>query len=231
VSTGPTGGKRNRADDSGESDGAEMLSESSETATASDAPPASSTRVPARAREKSAWPQRRKVGSLLHMWERLEVVQRMLASAMPPSKVTAVLMAEHGLERHDAEHYQAVVRARWRQNASREDGEQEFLRLKAIVQQAVEDAATRKVTVRTGSDPDTKEPIYEIVEQPDSKAVIAGAALWARMIGRLDPPQPGGGALPANGETPAASSEVQVVDRQDMHETLRAMRAKASGGG
>lgn len=221
MSTGPTGGKRSMSDDSGDerASGEDVLQ-------ANDA----ATRVPARAREKSAWPQRRKVGSLLHEWERLEVVQRMLASGMPPSTVTTTLMSTHGLQRHDAEHYQAVVRARWRQNASREDGEQEFLRLKAIVQQAIQDAASRKVPVRTGSDPDTKEPIYEIVEQPDSKAVIAGAALWARMIGRLDPPQPGG-ALPANGETPAAGSEVQVVDRQDMHETLRAMRAKASGGG
>lgn len=185
-------------------------------------------RVPARARE--AWPQRRKVGEALQAWQLLEVTQRLLASGMPPSTVTATLMTEHAVEQETAEHYQAVVRARWKQNAELEDGEQEFLRLKAIVQQAIADASTRKITVRTGSDPDTKEPIYEVVEQPDSKAVIAGAALWARMIGRLDPPQPAGGALPP-GETPASDGAVQVVDRSDLNATLRARRATPTGGG
>lgn len=183
------------------------------------------TAIGSRAPARPVWPQRRKVASTLHIWERLEVVQRMLARNMAPSTITTTLMADYGVERHEAEHYQAVVRARWKRNADSEDSEQEFLRLKAVVAQAIEDAARRKVTVRIGSDDDG--PIYEVVEQPDSKAVIAGAALWARMIGRLDPPErTPPGTLPANGEP--ATGEVTVIDRTDLNETLRARRASGT---
>jgi hypothetical protein len=186
------------------------------------------TAIGSRARARAAvWPQRRKLNSTLHVWERLEIVQRMLARGMAPTTITTTLMSEHGVERHEAEHYQAVVRARWKRNGAAEDNDQEFLRIKAVLLQAIQDAASRKVAVRTGSDPDTKEPIFEVVEQPDSKAVIAGAALWARMIGRLDPPErTAPGSLPANGEP--GSGEARLVDRNDANEELRKRRATST---
>lgn len=184
------------------------------------------TAIGSRARAREAWPQQRKLNSTLHVWERLEVVQRMLARGMAPTTITTTLMSEHGVERHEAEHYQAVVRARWKRNGAAEDNDQEFLRIKAVLLQAIQDAASRKIAVRVGKDDDGS-PLYEVVEQPDSKAVIAGAALWARMIGRLDPPErTPPGTLPANGEP--ATGEVTVIDRTDLNETLRARRASGT---
>lgn len=188
-----------------------------------DAPP-TGTAIGSRAPARPVWPQRRKVGDKLHMWERLDYVQKLLASGMAPSTVSLTLMREHGLTRHEADDYQAVVRARWRKNGALEDSEQEMLRLKAIAYQAIQDAASRRITVRTGSDDDG--PIYEVVEQPDSKAVLAGVALLARMIGKLDAPEKPAAALPANGEP--ATGEVTVIDRADLNETLRARRASGT---
>lgn len=162
---------------------------------------------PTRPRERVAVTaeEGRKVGQITRIMQQGIECERMIASLLPPSAITLRLMEQFGMTRRQARAYQAGVRGLWRQQDGYEGREQRIAKYRRALEQQAE-AATR---------------------DGDRRSAIAALAVLVKMEGGDE----SAGALPANGETPAASSEVQVVDRQDMHETLRAMRAKASGGG
>lgn len=179
-----------------------------------------------RARARDGDTQRRNVGALTAGWRLLEDTERMMAAGMSPHVVTRTLM-ERGLSRTRANTYQAAVRKRWATDEQREGREQRLLRYRHIAEQAIADAAQRKVTVCIGKD-DDGERIFEVVEQPDSKAIATLLAVLVKMEGEPEPPASGLRGLPSDTGAQAVGTTVVEVTGDALSNELRARRRSAA---
>jgi len=179
---------------------------------------------PARARTYLPAEEGRKASALAQVWERLEATEELLATMGGGLSVTQKLMDRFGITRRQARAMQAAVRMRWIRESTSETRAQRKERYRRTLEQVVKQGFERQITVCTNR----KDDEYEVVPQPDLKAVTAATALLLRIDGADQPEAPG--ALPP-GETPASDGAVQVVDRSDLNATLRARRATPTGGG
>lgn len=158
--------------------------------------------LPARARDGRR-DLHRTVSAIVRVWDRRDLVEEMLAQQKPESAITRALM-EDGLSKPQAHRYQAAVRLRWRKNGMLEGRDGRVARYRAGLERQADLAD----------------------QEGDRKAAIAALGLLLKHEGDAPPPPP---ALPP-GEY-LGGGEVQVVDREDMHETLRALRAQQNGNG
>lgn len=144
----------------------------------------------------------RTVSAIVRVWDRRDLVEEMLAQQKPESAITRALM-EDGLSKPQAHRYQAAVRLRWKKNGMLEGREGRLARYRAGLERQAE------LADREG----------------DRKAAIAALGLLMKHEGEAPPPP----QLPA-GEY-IGNTDVQVVDRNDLNETLRARRAAETKGG
>jgi hypothetical protein len=177
--------------------------------------------LPAHARTRETDSGRNATG-LARVWSRLERAEEAMATMGAGLSVTQRLMDELGVTRRQARALQAAVRLRWRQESQTESREQRLERYRRTLEQVVKQGFERKVTVLV----DAKAGEYDVVPQPDLKAVTAATALLIKLDGGDEAFK----ALPSGepvGEdaTGTPVGPVLLVDRRDASEVLRKQRA------
>lgn len=145
----------------------------------------------------------RNATGLALVWQQLEHAEQLTASLCSRMQATDALMRKWGLTRRRARALQAAVAKRLRTEGQLESRDQRLERYRLALEQQ-----------HAKADADG-----------DRKACIAALAVLVKLEGDAPPPP----ELPP-GEY-LGGGEVQVVDREDMHETLRALRAQQNGNG
>ena len=174
-------------------------------------------KLPARARDTDGTDSGRNATGLAAVWKRLETTEELLVTQGAGLSVTQALMDRYGVTRRQARALQAAVRMRWARESASEGRAQRIERYRRTLEQVIKQGFDRKITVCTNR----KEDEYEVVPQPDLKAVTAATALLVRMDG-ADQPEPTP-ALPAGGAQPAGEqvvltgeeAEAEMMRRRD----------------
>lgn len=141
----------------------------------------------------------RTVSAIVRVWDRRDLVERMLTQLQPESAITRALMSE-GLTKQQAHRYQAAVRMRWRKNGQLEGAQGRAERYRAALE-----AQARKAD-----------------NEGDRRSCVAALGLLLKHEGEaaahlLE--------MPVDA-TPATSTRVLVMDRQQISDEIASRLSK-----